>query len=79
MVWNSEFRKLYIDSSLQLLGIQVDLKNEQGEAIRAFVSGKDVFVALPTGFGKSFCYTLLPLVFDELHGRERSIVIAISH
>ena len=36
------------------------------EAIAAFVSGNDVFVSLPIGHGKSFCYVLLPLVFDEL-------------
>ena len=36
------------------------------EAIRAFVSGNYVFVSLPTGYGKSLCYVLLPLVFDAL-------------
>ena len=36
------------------------------EVIRAFVSGKDVFVMLPTGSGKSLCYVALPLVFDFL-------------
>ena len=30
-----------------------NLKPEQEQAILAFVSGKDVFVALPTGYGKS--------------------------
>ena len=35
-------------ASLQLLGLRVELKNEQREGIRAFVSGRDVFVALPT-------------------------------
>ena len=29
------------------------LKKEQENAIRAFLSGKDVFVSLPTGYGKS--------------------------
>jgi len=29
------------------------LKVKQLEAIEAFVSGKDTFVALPTGYGKS--------------------------
>ena len=37
-------------------------------------------MALPTGFGKSHCYTLLPPVFNELRGRDqrRSIVIVVS-
>ena len=29
------------------------LKVKQQEALEAFVSGKDTFVALPTGYGKS--------------------------
>ena len=36
------------------------------EVIRAFVSGKDVFVMLPTGSGNSLCYVAVPLVFDFL-------------
>ena len=30
-----------------------ELKAEQLEAMKTFVSGRDVFVVLPTGFGKS--------------------------
>ena len=29
------------------------------EAIRAFVGGSDVFVSLPTGYGKSAIYAML--------------------
>ena len=47
-----------------------------------FVMGKGVFVrTLPTGFGQSLCYALIPLVFDVLQGGEsnrRSIVIVVS-
>ena len=34
------------------------LKPEQKLVLKAFVGGRDVFVALPTGYGKSLCYTL---------------------
>ena len=40
------------------LGCQ-DLKKEQSTVISSFVSGNDVFAVLPTGFGKTLCYTLL--------------------
>ena len=40
------------------------LKLEQEQAIGSFVSGNDVFVALPTGYGRSLCFVFLPRVFD---------------
>ena len=35
-----------------------ELKDKRKEAIKAFASGKDVFVSLPTGYGKSLCFCL---------------------
>ena len=43
-----------------------------------FVDGRDVFVMLPTGSGKSLCYTALPSVFDILRGKDGHIVIVVS-
>ena len=55
------------------------LKNEQIRAIEAFVGGKDVFISLPTGYGKSLCFALLPRVFDMIRGVDKaSIPIIIS-
>jgi len=34
----------------------------------AFVQGHDTFVSLPTGYGKSTIYAILPYVFDKLKG-----------
>jgi len=39
------------------------------EAVGAFVSGKDVFIVLPTGYGKSIIYAILPLLFDHMLGK----------
>ena len=47
------------------------------EVVLSFVSGRDVFVALPTGFGKSFCFFVLPRIFDAL-GSPNSIVLVLS-
>ena len=41
----------------------LSLKPEQEAAIVTFVSGRDVFVSLPTGCGKSLCFAILPRVF----------------
>ena len=53
------------------------LKPQQVRAVEAFVGGrKDVFVSLPTGYGKSLCFGLLPRVFDHIRGvKERSSLI----
>ena len=57
-----------------------EVKSEQSRVIREIVAGNDVFVALPTGYGKSLCYALLPLVFDFVRGRRlaSSIVLGVS-
>ena len=53
------------------------LKEEQLLAIDEFVSGKDVFVSLPTGFGKSLIYGLLPAVYDRVRGYTMPTSVAI--
>ena len=40
------------------------LKPEQERVLSEFMSGKDVFVALPTGYGKNLCYAALAPTFD---------------
>ena len=37
-----------------------------------------MFISLPTGYGKSICFALLPLVFDRMRGDVGSIVMCIS-
>ena len=52
-----------IAESVQLLWLD-SITEKQSEAVSAFVSGNDIFVSLPTGYGKSIIYAILPLVFD---------------
>ena len=53
------------------------LKEEQLSAIDKFVIGSDVFVSLPTGFGKSLIYGLLPSIFDCLKGYTEPTSVAL--
>ena len=43
------------------LEVKVVLKAQQRQSIEAALEGKDVFVTLPTGYGKSMIFHLLPL------------------
>ena len=53
------------------------LKGKQYQAVSKFVCGKDDFVSLPTGGGKSLCYALLPAVYDVLSQCASITLIAI--
>ena len=56
-----------------------ELKPYQESAVKSFGSGKNVFVSLPTGYGKSFYYSCLSWVFDILNGKQcpYSIVVVV--
>lgn len=57
-----------IAEGLQKLGFE-SLKEQQRAAIVTFLQQKDTFVSLPTGYGKSIIYAMLPYVFDRLRGK----------
>ena len=56
---------------------------EQVEAVKVFLTGRDVFVSLPTGSGKSICFSCLPLLYDRLKAvvgipiRHHAIVLVV--
>ena len=57
------------------------LKEEQVMAIQEFLNGNDVFVILPTGFGKTVCYACLPKAYDILHEKSTpnwSLLLVVS-
>ena len=47
----------------------VVLFEKQLKAMKAFMEDKDTFVTLPTGYGKSMIYAILPFAFDKLKGK----------
>ena len=51
--------------AMECMGIS-DMKPKQIDAIKSFVSGRDTFVTLPTGYGKSIIFAILPLLFNFL-------------
>ena len=59
-----------------------ELRTKQETVVRQFLCGRDVFVSLPTGSGKSLCYCILPRVFDKLRKTEscesRSMAVVVS-
>ena len=56
-----------------------ELKQEQMQVVTAVLQGRDVFAVLPTGYGKTLCYAVLPAAFDALSpGCSPSIVIVLS-
>ena len=51
------------------------LKEDQATSIEKFISGNDVFVVLPTGYGKSACYACIPRL---LKSSDSSIIVVVS-
>ena len=66
-----------LDVARERMGF-AELFPKQREAVEAFVSGRDVFISLPTGYGKSFCYGCLPIVFNCLRNKTSSIVVVVT-
>ena len=54
-----------------------NLKQEQVQAVVEFIRGRDVFVSLPTGYGKSLIYGSLPEVIKRVQGRPQKTLIAL--
>ena len=76
-----DLRQAVLDSA-RFLGYS-SMKEKQIEATCAFVEGHDTFVSLPTGYGKSLVYAVLPLVFDKIRGKNidllHSLYYSIDH
>ena len=56
----------------------VTLKLEQRRSIEIVLAGSHVIAMLPTGFGKSLIYQLLPFAFDVQNSSSSSCVLVVS-
>jgi len=53
-----------LEKAIKDLGFD-KIKPKQRKAIEAFVSVNDVFVSLPTVYGKSIIYVIIPKLFEK--------------
>ena len=65
--------KYAFERALGLCGLK-ELKEKQKEALLVFKDEDDVFVSLPTGYGKSIIYGILPLT-DTLSSETKTFTI----
>ena len=66
----------FLDSSNSVYSFNFELKNEQLEVLTTTLNGKNVFALLPTGYSKTMCFTLIPLLFDEVNIVDRHTEIS---
>lgn len=61
-----EIYKRTLAKVLTKFKFEIKLKEEQQSVLFSILEKKDVFALLPTGFGKSRTYILMPLLADEV-------------
>ena len=56
--------RLSIEAAMQACCRAVGVSSLKTKQKEAFLKRRDVFVCLPTEYGKSLCFVLLPLTFE---------------
>ena len=69
-----------IESALRRCGLRnsLTLKPEQLKSLEVVLAGSHVIAVLPTGFGKSLIYQLLPFAFDLQTDSSSSCLLVVS-
>ena len=70
--------KSAVEGALTKRNISIALKKEQMECVSSIVDGWDVLAVLPTRYGKSLIFQLLPDIYNYLLHVEDSVVLVIS-
>lgn len=55
-----------LNKVLSKLGFDYNLKPEQVEVLKSIVNNNNTVCVLPTGYGKTHCFMLPPLILDEV-------------
>ena len=83
--WQVQVRTLINCLSLLFVALEKEISRwkQQLDAIKCVHDGKDVFLWLPMGYGKSICYETLQFVFNYKHsdsgtGGGCSVVLVVS-
>ena len=63
---------------IEAAGRCLGFETKQKKATVEFVSRKDVFILLPTSYGKSVYYTTILFIFDKLRENIGIVVVVVS-
>lgn len=77
MAVNIDVRKIFTEQIQQHHKFSFELRDEQVSVIESVLQKKHTVGVFPTGFGKSICFLLPPLILDTLQQSKRHICIVI--
>ena len=72
--------KSLVNNTLKYFSHVKCLREEREHCINNMVNDRDVFVILPTGFGKSLIFQLFPRVMSSMNGKHGAVctIIVVS-
>ncbi|OWF38947.1 ATP-dependent DNA helicase Q-like 3 [Mizuhopecten yessoensis] len=75
--FQSDFQ-MNLSAAKRALGIDFELKEKQLEALESLYNGNDTIVVVPTGFGKSLIFQLLPWLMQGKFKRADPMIVIIA-
>ncbi|KAH3875028.1 hypothetical protein DPMN_038287 [Dreissena polymorpha] len=63
--------------SLTKLKANIELEQQQLDVLRAVFDGKDTIAVLPTDFGKSLLFQMLPYLMAEKFGKSKPMIVIV--
>ena len=77
MSQRSLFTHTCLHYAQQEMGFVHKLKEKQLETLHSLYEGKDTIAVLPTGFGKSVIFQLLPFFLQKVHGLSDPMIVLV--